>query len=97
MSEWSQFNRVIQQRWCRMLSLCLASICIGNVMWNPTYLVSHIDGFSNLTAITLLWASCGGVVHGIGYRPRSVLGQVFVFVPVIWFFFANMLIRFNWG
>jgi predicted membrane protein len=66
-------------------------------MWDPAYLVSQIDGFDNLTAITLLWASCGGVVHAVGYRPRSVLGQLFVFVPIIWLCLANILIRFNWG
>ncbi|ORM55099.1 cyd operon protein YbgE [Pantoea conspicua] len=65
----------------RALSLLLALITAGGVLWDPTRFADHAGRLPALQAMVLIWAICCGVIHGVGFRPRLTLWQA-LFSPL---------------
>ncbi|WP_337008364.1 cyd operon protein YbgE [Pantoea sp. AS142] len=65
----------------RALSLLLALLTAGGVMWDPTRFASHAGQLPALQGMALIWAVCSGVIHGVGFRPQKTRWQA-LFTPL---------------
>ncbi len=65
----------------RALSLLLALVTAGAVMWDPTHIGSQAGSLPALQGLVLIWAVCCGVIHGVGFRPRKTRWQA-LFTPL---------------
>lgn len=66
----------------RVLSLVLALVTAGLVFWDPSRFAAKTSDFEVWQGFLLMWAVCAGVVHGVGFRPRSLHWQTF-FCPLL--------------
>lgn len=65
----------------RALSLLLALLAAGGVMWDPTRFANHAGQLPVLQGLVLIWAVCSGVIHGVGFRPQQTRWQA-LFSPL---------------
>ncbi|MFV9685610.1 cyd operon protein YbgE [Pantoea sp. KXB45] len=65
----------------RALSLLLALVMAGAVMWDPTRSGSQAGPLPALQGLVLIWAVCTGVIHGVGFRPQKSRWQA-LFTPL---------------
>jgi len=65
----------------RALSLLLALLAAGGVMWDPTRFANHAGQLPTLQSLVLIWAVCSGVIHGTGFRPQQTRWQA-LFSPL---------------
>ncbi|KAA5946968.1 cyd operon protein YbgE [Pantoea sp. Bo_2] len=65
----------------RALSLLLALLTAGGVMWDPTRFANQAGQLPALQGLVLIWAVCCGVIHGVGFRPRKTRWQA-LFTPL---------------
>ena len=65
----------------RALSLLLALLTAGGVMWDPTRFANHAGQLTALQGLVLIWAVCSGVIHGVGFRPQQTRWQA-LFSPL---------------
>jgi len=59
----------------RALSLLLALLTAGGVLWDPTRFANQAGELPALQALVLIWAVCTGVIHGTGFRPQRTRWQ----------------------
>jgi len=64
----------------RALSLLLALLTAGGVMWDPARFANQAGELPALQALVLIWAVCW-VIHGVGFRPRKTRWQA-LFTPL---------------
>ncbi|SIN78888.1 cyd operon YbgE family protein [Salinivibrio sp. ES.052] len=55
----------------RLLSLASALCWGGQVMWAPEAFAQRMGGVTFLMGIGLLYATCVGVIHAIGFRAQG--------------------------
>ncbi|MGF1769340.1 cyd operon protein YbgE [Enterovibrio makurazakiensis] len=72
------------QRVLMLFSLVLAVTCAGLVIWDPQSFADKIGGFNLTNAPALIWATCTGFIHGMGFKPRFWLWQLVFFPPFAW-------------
>ncbi|MDD1795353.1 cyd operon protein YbgE [Enterovibrio sp. ZSDZ42] len=72
------------QRVLMLFSLVLAVTCAGLVIWDPQSFADKIGGFTLTNAPALIWATCTGFIHGMGFKPRFWLWQLVFFPPFAW-------------
>jgi cyd operon protein YbgE len=65
----------------RALSLVLAVILAGCIFWDPSRFAARTSSIEIWQGILLIWAVCAGIVHGVGFRPRSAFWRAF-FAPL---------------
>ncbi|MFB6327069.1 cyd operon protein YbgE [Pantoea deleyi] len=65
----------------RALSLLLALVTAGAVLWDPTRFSSQTGPLPGLQGLVLIWAVCTGVIHGVGFRPQKSRWQA-LFTPL---------------
>lgn len=65
----------------RALSLLLALVTAGAVLWDPTRFSSQAGPLPGLQGLVLIWAVCTGVIHGVGFRPQKSRWQA-LFTPL---------------
>ncbi len=65
----------------RALSLLLALLTAGGVMWDPARFANQAGELPALQALVLIWAVCCGVIHGVGFRQRKTRWQA-LFTPL---------------
>ena len=65
----------------RALSLLLALVTAGGVLWDPTRFANDAGRLPALQALLLIWATCSAVIHGVGFRPRHTRWQA-LFSPL---------------
>ncbi|PVZ87017.1 cyd operon protein YbgE [Serratia sp. S1B] len=65
----------------RALSLVLALILAGCIFWDPTRFAARTSSLAIWHGILLMWAVCAGLVHGVGFRPRTLFWRAF-FAPL---------------
>ena len=65
----------------RALSLLLALLTAGGVMWDPTRFATQAGPLPALQGLALIWAVCCGVIHGVGFRPCKTRWQA-LFTPL---------------
>ena len=65
----------------RALSLLLALLTAGGVMWDPARFANQAGELPALQALVLIWAVCCGVIHGVGFRPQRARWQA-LFAPL---------------
>lgn len=74
-------------------SMILALVCAVGVIWDPVIISEKIGGFTVLSGIALIWATCTGFIHGIGFKPHFWLWQIVFFPPLAWLIMLVVLIR----
>ncbi|WP_028025172.1 cyd operon YbgE family protein [Enterovibrio calviensis] len=72
------------QRVLMLFSLVLAVTCAGLVIWDPQSFADKIGGFNLSNSPALIWATCTGFIHGMGFKPRFWLWQLVFFPPFAW-------------
>ncbi|MGK3144450.1 cyd operon protein YbgE [Pantoea sp. C2G6] len=65
----------------RALSLLLALLTAGCVLWDPTRLANQAGQLPAVQGLILIWAVCSGVIHGVGFRPERTRWQA-LFTPL---------------
>lgn len=65
----------------RALSLLLALVTAGGVLWDPTRFADHTGRLPAPQALLLIWAICSAVIHGVGFRPQQTRWQA-LFSPL---------------
>jgi len=65
----------------RALSLLLALVTAGAVMWDPAHIGSQAGSLPALQGLVLIWAVCTGVIHGVGFWPQKSRWQA-LFTPL---------------
>lgn len=53
-------------------------------MWNPHTFADSIGGFNVVIGPAIIWATCTGIIHGIGFQPRAWYWQCFFFPVLAW-------------
>ncbi|MGF1756814.1 cyd operon protein YbgE [Photobacterium sagamiensis] len=66
----------------RALSLLLALVSAGLVIWDPVFFAQAIGGFGPIISPALIWATCTAMIFGVGFIPRRWYWQLF-FTPYI--------------
>lgn len=65
----------------RALSLALALILAGCILWDPTRFAAKTSSLEIWEGLLLIWAVCAGVIHGFGFRPQCSIWRAF-FAPL---------------
>ena len=87
---------VMDKRPLRALSLIMALVLAGCIFWDPSKFAAKTSELEIWQGFLLMWAVCAGVIHGVGFRPRSIIWQgvfcplialVVLFAGLIFFFF----------
>ena len=87
---------VMDKRPLRALSLIMALVLAGCIFWDPSKFAAKTSELHIWQGFLLMWAVCAGVIHGVGFRPRSIIWQgvfcplialVVLFAGLIFFFF----------
>lgn len=73
---------VMDKRPLRALSLVMALLLAGCIMWAPARFAASTSVLSTWQGILIIWAVCASVIHGVGFRIHTVHWQVF-FCPLI--------------
>lgn len=71
MSEMIGIYRLADKGPVRVLSLILALLVAGCVLWDPSRLAIVPSGYAALWVLALIWAVCSGVIHGSGLRLQT--------------------------
>ena len=71
--------RVTPLRW---LTLLMALVVAGSIMWNPTDFAHALGGLYFQLTFIILWATCSGVIYGVNFFPRRWYWQI-VFTPYV--------------
>lgn len=66
------FCHLMDKRPLRALSLALALLLAACLFWDPTRFAARTSPLSVWQGLLLIWATCAGVVHGVGFRPRRL-------------------------
>lgn len=82
----AKLHQPVERALFRALSLLLAFLHAGLVLWEPTQYAAAIGGFNALIGPLLIWAVCSGVIFGIGFTPYSWIWRL-LFTP-----YASLLI-----
>ncbi|MGC8423520.1 cyd operon protein YbgE [Mixta calida] len=72
-----RFYNLMDKRPLRALSLALALLLAGCLFWDPTRFAARTSPLSIWQGFLLIWATCAGVVHGVGFRPRRLRWRCF--------------------
>ncbi len=67
-------------------SLILAFISFSFVMWEPQQFAQNIGGFNLFTGPLIIWSTCTGFIHGLGFKPRNWIWRISFFPPLAWLF-----------
>ncbi|KIU34120.1 cyd operon protein YbgE [Atlantibacter hermannii] len=78
----AQLYAVMDKGPLRALSLVMALVMAGCMFWDPTRFAAKTSDLTVWHGLLLMWAVCAGVVHGVGFRPRTILWQSF-FCPLL--------------
>ena len=81
----------LHKRVLMLFSLVLALTCAGLVIWDPQSFADKIGGFHAANAPALIWATCTGFIHGMGFKPRFWLWQIVFFPALAWLVMVVML------
>lgn len=73
---------VMDKRLLRALSLLLALLLAGCIFWEPARFAAKTSNLAIWQGFVVMWAVCAGVIHGVGFRPRTELWQG-IFCPLI--------------
>lgn len=65
----------------RALSLVLALILAGCIFWDPSQFAARTSSLEIWQGILLIWAVCAGLIHGVGFRQKSLFWRAF-FAPL---------------
>ncbi|OOF08582.1 MULTISPECIES: cyd operon YbgE family protein [unclassified Salinivibrio] len=68
----------------RLLSLASALFWGGQVMWHPQALAAQMGGFNVLIGLGLLYATCIGVIHAVGFSAQGRWSQWLTWPPLGW-------------
>ena len=72
----------MDERQLRALSLSMSLVLAGCIFWDPSKFAAMTSELAVWRGFLLMWAVCAGVIHGVGFRPRSLVWQG-VFCPLI--------------
>lgn len=72
----TDWHQPLNQRWLRGLSLLLALLHAGLVMWEPYRYAHAIGGFNATIVVLMIWAMCTSVIFGIGFQPINWCWQI---------------------
>ena len=78
--------------WLCSFSLIMAIGVAASVMWDPIQFADAIGGLNLMNAIAIVWATCAGFVHGLGFKAQHWFWQLFFFPPLIWTIFLLILV-----
>ncbi|KAA8999897.1 cyd operon protein YbgE [Affinibrenneria salicis] len=65
----------------RALSLVLALVAAGCVLWDPSRFAARTSALALWQGLLLIWAVCSGVIHGTGFRPEHWRWRL-IFAPL---------------
>ena len=81
----------------RVLSLILALLVAGCVLWDPTRFAVDPRTYAVWWGLALIWSVCAGVIHGSGLRLQKTLWQG-VFNPLLaWIILIPALVCYFWA
>ncbi|MDD1782521.1 cyd operon protein YbgE [Enterovibrio sp. ZSDZ35] len=83
----------LHKRVLMLLSLVLALVCGGLVMWDPQAFAAKLGGFTVANGLPLIWATCTGLIHGMAFKPRRWFWQLVFFPPFSWVIMTAMLVQ----
>ncbi|KMK43915.1 cyd operon protein YbgE [Pluralibacter gergoviae] len=66
----------------RALSLLMALVLAGCIFWDPSRFAAKTSSLEIWHGFLIMWAVCAGVIHGVGFRPKSLLWQG-LFCPLL--------------
>ena len=66
----------------RALSLLMALVLAGCIFWDPSRFAAKTSSLEIWHGFLIMWAVCAGVIHGVGFRPKSTLWQG-LFCPLL--------------
>ena len=66
----------------RALSLLMALVLAGCIFWDPSRFAAKTSSLEIWHGFLIMWAVCAGVIHGGGFRPKSLLWQG-LFCPLL--------------
>jgi cyd operon protein YbgE len=77
----SQLYSIMDKGPLRALSLILALALTGVVFWDPTAFAAKMQSLAMWHGFFIVWAVCSGVIHGVGFKPRTLRWQT-LFSPL---------------
>lgn len=77
-----RLHQALDNALLRALSLLLALMSAGLVMWDPSDFALAIGGFGPIISIALIWATCAALIFGVGFIPRRWYWQI-IFTPYL--------------
>ncbi|WP_075180727.1 cyd operon protein YbgE [Pantoea sp. 1.19] len=72
---------MMDKRPLRALSLVLALVMAGCILWDPSRVAAKTSSLSLWQGLLLIWAICTGVIHGVGFHPQRLRWQA-LFTPL---------------
>ncbi len=66
----------------RALSLLMALVLAGCIFWDPSRFAAKTSSLEIWHGFLIMWAVCAGVIHGVGFRPKSLRWQG-LFCPLL--------------
>lgn len=96
MSEMIGIYRLADKGPVRVLSLLLALLVAGCILWDPSRFAIVPGHYAVVWVVALIWAVCSGVIHGSGLRLQTrrwqllfnpLPGMLILLVAVFCFFF----------
>ncbi|NUY57609.1 hypothetical protein BZG78_11545 [Salinivibrio sp. MA351] len=68
----------------RLLSLASALCWGGQVMWAPEAFAQRMGGVTFLMGVGLLYATCLGVIHAVGFTAQGKWSRWLTWPPLGW-------------
>ncbi|PAV04174.1 cyd operon protein YbgE [Arsenophonus sp. ENCA] len=65
----------------RILILFMAFAMAFCVVWDPTLFASNTSSLSIWQGLLLIWATCSGIIFGIGFLPKNAFWR-YLFHPL---------------
>ena len=72
-------NGVRPLRW---LTLLMAVVIAASVMWSPADFANAFGGLHFQLTFLIVWATCSGVIYGVGFFPKHWCWQI-LFTPYV--------------
>ncbi len=77
----NQLYSIMDKGPLRALSLILALVLAGCVLWNPFAFAAETSKLQIWHSFFVMWAISTGLVHGVGFKPRKLRWRIF-FTPL---------------
>lgn len=85
------YGRLYHSAYCA-LSLLLALCVAAALMWDPVAFADQIGGFNAIKGPAIIYATCIGIMHGVGFKAKHWLVQLLTLPVTSWCIFALLLI-----